>query len=504
MRLPNLVLGESLLTDSSGNQVPFLVYGTAPETPSNDVIFNGRYGHNLSGDCYIRCTDIAKLNLATRKFTLEFMGRPKNNSALWVSDNYPNIDSLAVLIINHRIYVYSRWSVYKSTLANPIIPLGLFEGNEDYHIGFVLDGTSGKLFIDYQLVSEFVVPTAVPMSFYALGYTDAVNSRATMRYSGRLARMGFTGGLSLSPNDFFLRKSLGNQSEAMSFISEAGPLLKATQTPLLVTISEVEGQLLFKFNDGSTWLVSRPVALPPVAHVTGFSFSPLKELLVIDNAGTQYNVGVIPMEVGSQFEWPSGGGYLSSDTENPRYLPIELGSGLLLTEVAGVKIVAATPPASSVLSFSSRLTLSRVFKLAESPFPPGTANTWIPYPFSKAVCDEIPVTQLNSGSRFVLPSGKYMVIGNLALGGDIGSAGSAKARIVNVSTGEIFCETEIVALQGNPSPSAHIAFNDMFDVIVESECEIQFITRVSFGTNTLHSSNGIRYAETSKVQIFKA
>lgn len=504
MRLPNLVLGESLLTDSSGNQTPFLVYGTAPETPSNDIVFNGRYGHNLSGDCHLRCTDISKLNVAARKFTLEYVGRPKNNSALWVSDNYPMADSLAVLIINRRIYVYSRWSVYNSTLASPIIPLELFEGSEDYHIGFVLDGTAGKLFIDYQLVAEFVVPAAVPLTFYALGYTDAINQRARMRYSGPLARVGFTGGFALPPSDFFLTKSPRNQSEAMSFISENGPLFKTTKTPLLISVAELDGQLVFKFNDGTTWLVARPVSMPPVAHVTGFSFSPVKELLVIDNTGTQHNVGLIPMEPGSQFEWPPGVGYLSSDTENPRYIPIEVGPGLLLADVAGKKIVAAAPTASSVLSFSSRVTLSRVFKLAESPFPSGAANTWVAYPFNKAVCDGISVNQLNAGSRFVLPSGKYVAVGNLALGGDIGSPSGAKARIVNVSTGEVFCETEIAALQGNPSPIAHIAFNDMFDVVVESECEIQFITRVPFSTNTLHSSNGIRYAETSKVQIFKA
>jgi hypothetical protein len=501
MFYPNLLFKDSLNVDSSGNNLPLRIIPTIMETIIPNVYHKGLPVHQLDGLLAIETVDTDDLRVSSGKFTIEANVRPDvNNTAIATTGKWPEPNEYVFWVSSTQVGVWLGQGGYGILLDRWNIPVN--KRNEFYHVGLVVNGSECKYYVDGVLTGTCTLDTRGNKIKTLLSSYNVNNSRYGGYYKGQLAGFALHGGLVLTPDKFTLLNPVSTLTRAVQLSEFVPEERKLDFSDSLILLSvEVQGpNIVFKFNNDKSYVITRPVLTKPGRNVIGAAVNADNHVILTYSDQTTENLGVLPIKPGStEMQWLPGVGYLSSATENRKYIPIRVSDKLIRNDNPGTITIGVAPIVDTPIVFLNKLTLEWVVTATDRISPINTPNTWSAYTWNRLYRDANVTANLGNINRIILPAGNYYIEGNMSMFG----GGNAKARIFSITQQRVLAESDMGYQNNSNGGVVNLMFNDLIELTAVDEIEVQFITTLSNQSGTILNTLGIVQGSYSKLSLFK-
>lgn len=502
MFYPNLLFTKSLIEDESGNATPLKIIPTAMETVIPNEYHKGLPVHRLEGLLALEPVDVSDLRAANGKYVIEanIWPEPLNTTFACTSD-WPNGGEYNFFVNNSQVGIYIGQGGYGVLLDRWQLPID--KRTKFYHIALVVDGANSKIYIDGVLLSSFALGPSSSKVKSLLTSSNINNRRYSSSYRGKIAGLAFHGGITLTPDQFTLLNPPSSYSAAVQLAKFVPTERTVEYSDSLVLLGlEIQGpNVIFKFNNNKSFVINRPVLDTPGRSISGAAINSSNEVVLSFTDNTTQNLGVLPVADGgsSEFNWIPGVGYLSSTTEDRKYIPIRVNDNLFLNATSESITVGIKPITDTPVVFLNKLILEWVVSITDRINPITTANTWIVFNWNRLQRDSNDSATLGNLSKILLPAGNYYLDGTIP----IHRGGTSKARVYSVTRQETLAESDCSYQDTNNSGVSNLIFNDLIKLQAVEEIEIQFMTVVGNQATTIVTTLGIVQGSYAKLTLFK-
>lgn len=482
MHLPHVLINDDSGLDNSPNSTPLAKVGPGGIEKDTDSLLSPLpYFRLNSSAAYVVTSDTP---LSALKYTFEYVGivDGATNGNIILSNHFFTgaSNQMAISLSRTRFYMYrSGASGIYLAWYEVAIPTQ-FVGREN-HYAIVCDFPTYRFFVNGIEIGSSTLD--VPASGNKLVLFGDVLSSGTIRnsFTGRLRYSKLHLGIVLPPELFQLPNTVMQRDEALSFLVDKEFSISDMRLKALKSVHAVGQYLIFLFNTWEMLAAFRPEGTEAGIYITRTKLTGNGNLSLVLSNGDEIDMGVIPPIGGSEIEWFTGSGILIEEGGESKYVPLQVGGDITLSESAFSITLSLPESVVSPIDDTKRISIYETFESGNSYRAAQSALVWYEKVFRKATSADGTELEYSENNRVVLPAGKYFVKGFLTTF----AGGQTTCRLLNGVTSTELLRSDVSYSSGTLLPGTRNKIMGLITLPSDTELKVETISSESKSAATV-------------------